>query len=508
MILTSLILIPLIGAGLLFYLPQAVARWTAILLSFIYFAWSLSLFYFFDPSSHSIQLSEQLHWIPALGIQYFLGIDGISFWLVLLTSFLFPLTILGSSYSVQKSLKVFLSLLFLLTGMVQGSFLALDGILFYIFFEGSLIPLFFLILVWGGEERLYASFKFLIYTALGSLFMLVGILTLMFLVKEQTGQFSASVLDFYQLQIPFISNYLLSPQSLLFFSFLLAFAIKTPIVPFHTWLPLAHVQAPTAGSIFLAAVVLKMGAYGFLRFILPLFPEASLYYAPVVCFLSVFSIIYGAFMALAQKDLKKLIAYSSVSHMGYITLGFFIFNSYSVSGGFYQMLTHGLSSAALFALVGMIYQRTHTRNIYDYGGLASVMPVYSTVFFLVSLSAMAVPLTGGFISEFLVLFGTFMGHRLWLAFAILGVILGAIYMLFLILKMFFGATGQRVSSVSDLYGLEKMVIFPIVIMIFVTGIFPHSIFKFSNKSLSHLVKNKFHYELSTQKSKKLKKRVQ
>ena len=500
MILTSFILIPLIGAGLLFYLPKRVSQVTAIFLSSTYFVWSLSLFYFFDFTSSSIQLSEQLNWIPVLGIQYFLGIDGISFWLVLLTSFLFPLTILGSVYSVQKSVKVFLSLLFLLVAMVQGSFLALDGILFYIFFEGSLIPLFFLILIWGGEEKLYASFKFLIYTALGSLFMLVGILTLMFFAKEQMGQFSASVLDFYQLQIPFIGNYLLSPQSLLFLSFLIAFAIKTPLVPFHTWLPLAHVQAPTAGSIFLAAVVLKMGAYGFLRFILPLFPEASLYYAPLVCFLSVFSIIYGACMALAQTDLKKLIAYSSVSHMGYITLGFFIFNSYALSGGFYQMLTHGLSSAGLFALVGMIYQRTHTRNIQEYGGLASVMPVYSAMFFLISLSAIAVPLTGGFISEFLVLFGTFMGNRLWLAFAILGVVLGAVYMLFLILRMFFGPVKEKLSSVSDLHWLEKIVIVPIVIMIFVTGLFPNSVFKFSNESLSYLLKNKFQYRLSIQKS--------
>ena len=390
----------------------------------------------------------------------------------------------------------------MLTGFVIGSFLALDGILFYIFFEGSLLPLFFLILLWGGKDRVYASLKFFIYTALGSLFMLVGLLTLMFLVKEQTGELSANLLDFYQLRIPFIGHYVLSTQSLLFFSFFFAFAVKAPLFPFHTWLPLAHVEAPTAGSVFLAAIVLKMGVYGFLRFILPLFPEASLYYSPWLCFLAVFGIIYGALMALAQSDFKKLIAYSSVSHIGYCILGFFVFSHYSLSGGYYQMLTHGLSSAGLFFLVGMISARTHTKNLNHYGGLAQSTPVYSALFFIVSLSAIAMPFTGGFISEFLVLFGTFLSDIKWVPFAALGVVLGAGYMLFLILKVFFGEV--KMQNISDLNWKEILVILPIVILIFATGFLPNLFFKYSQKSLDQLINNRGNYTLTVDSSSKTK----
>ena len=498
MILTSFIVLPFIGALIIFCLSEKIASYTATAFSIAYFLFSLSLFFLFDPATPSVQLAEQRLWFPSLGIQYFIGIDGISFWLVLLTSFLLPLCIVYSTFSAEKNTKGFLACLFLLTGFVMGSFLALDGILFYIFFEGSLLPLFFLILLWGGKDRVYASLKFFIYTALGSLFMLVGLLTLMFLVKEQTGELSANILDFYKLKIPFVGGYLLSTQSLLFFCFFFAFAVKAPLFPFHTWLPLAHVEAPTAGSVFLAAIVLKMGVYGFLRFILPLFPEASLYYSPWLCFLAVFGIIYGALMALAQSDFKKLIAYSSVSHIGYSILGFFVFSQYSLSGGYYQMLTHGLSSAGLFFLVGMISARTHTKNLNHYGGLAQSMPIYSALFFIVSLSAIALPLTGGFISEFLILFGTFLEKIQWAPFALTGVVLGAGYMLFLILKVFFGEV--KMKNIPDLNFKEVLVILPLVILIFVTGLWPSIFLKYSQKSLSPLIDNRGSYTLTVHSS--------
>ncbi len=494
MILTYLIALPFIGALIIFCLPEKRAGLTAVLFAAAYFIFSLVLFYVFDPDSSAIQLSEQIQWFPSLGIQYFVGIDGISFWLVLLTSFLLPLCTFYSAFGSEKTNKGFLGCLFLLTGFVMGSFLSLDGILFYIFFEGSLLPLFFLILLWGGKDRVYASLKFFIYTALGSLFMLTGLLTLMFLAKEQTGELSSSILDFYKLKIPFVGGWLLSTQSLLFFAFFFAFAVKAPLFPFHTWLPLAHVEAPTAGSVFLAAVILKMGVYGFLRFILPLFPEASLYYSSWLCFLAVFGIIYGALMALAQSDFKKLIAYSSVSHIGYCILGLFVFNQYSLSGAYYQMLTHGLSSAGLFFLVGMISARTQTKNLDHYGGLARLTPLYSALFFIVSLSAIALPLTGGFISEFLVLFGVFLEKIQWAPFALAGVVLGAGYMLFLILKVFFGSA--KMQNIPDLNIKEVLVILPIIILIFASGLWPNTFFKYSQQSLDPLIDNKGHYTLT------------
>ena len=488
MFLTSLIALPFIGSLITALFSEKKARVISLVLSGLYFIWSLGLFLLFNFNSSQLQLVEKLDLFPSLGVHYFIGIDGISFWLVLLTTLLLPLTVLGSVLSVKKHLRGFLSCLFLLTGFVVGSFLAFDGILFYVFFEGSLLPLFFLILIWGGEEKIYASIKFFIYTALGSLFMLVGILTLMVFTKNSLGNLSASLLDFYDLQIPFVSNFVLSSQSLLFFCFFIAFAVKAPLFPFHTWLPLAHVQAPTAGSVFLAAIVLKMGAYGFLRFILPLFPEASQYYSTFVCFLAVLSIIYGAMMALAQDDLKKLIAYSSVSHIGYVVLGFFVFNFYALTGGFFQMLTHGLSSAGLFFLVGMIYDRTHTRDLSRFGGMAQVIPRYSVFFILISLSAMALPLTGGFISEFLVLFGTFMAEKKWIPFAILGVILGAAYMLLAIHRIFFGSS--QIKSLTDLNWKENFILIPLVGLIFLTGISPNTILNYSEASLRHLHKKK------------------
>ena len=311
-----------------------------------------------------------------------------------------PVCVYSSWSLVNEKVSGFYCCLFLMSTSVMGTFLSLDTIMFYIFFESSLIPLYFIIGVWGGKNRVYAAFKFFIYTAFGSLFLLVAILALMHLHLQSTGEISSNLLDFYKLELPFIGAHLFNTQNILFFCFFLAFAIKLPFVPFHTWLPLAHVEAPAPGSAVLAAVILKMGSYGFLRFLLPLFPQSVEFFAPVISLLAGIGIVYGAFMALAQTNMKKLVAYSSVSHMAYVLLGIFSLNLYGLTGGFYQMLTHAVSSAALFLLVGMVYERTHNLNISDYKGLAKKMPWLAIFFFIVSLSAIALPATGGFVSEF------------------------------------------------------------------------------------------------------------
>ena len=322
---------------------------------------------------------EKFQLLPFLGLRYFLALDGLSFWYVLLSSFLLPLVVLASSNYTKP---MYFYLLFTLVTLSQGTFLSFDGILFYMFFELSLLPLFFLIFIWGGEKKIYASFKFLIYTFFASLFLLGGLLIMMLINQKATGNMSASLLDFYNLDFAFIPNNPFSAQTLLFFCFAFAFAVKTPIVPFHTWLPLAHVEAPTSASVYLAAVLLKMGTYGWFRFVLPLFPEASVYYAPWLLGLSVFGLIYTSLVAFAQTDIKKLVAYSSIAHMGYVLIGLFAFNIYGLHGAFYQTLTHGISSAGLFLLVGLIYNRTGTRQLDSLGGLSKSMPWLGILFFL------------------------------------------------------------------------------------------------------------------------------
>ena len=389
---------------------------------------------------------ENAPWIPTYGISYFVGIDGISFWLVLLTTFFTPIVILSSWTSITERVKSFHVCIFLLATAMLGTFLAMDAVLFYVFFEASLIPMYLLIGIWGGPRRLYSTMKFFIYTFFGSLFMLVALITLLFMTQEQFGQLSASLLDFYRLKIPFVAGSLLSTQTLLFFAFSLAFAIKVPMFPFHTWLPDAHVEAPTPGSVILAAVMLKMGTYGFLRFVLPLFPAAAEYWSWLFLALAVIGIIYGALVAMVQPDIKKLVAYSSVSHMGYVMLGLFAMNVYGVTGGLYQMLNHGISTGALFLLVGMIYERTHSREIKSYGGLASVAPLFTIAFLIVTFSSIAVPMTNGFIGEFLILLGAFGANKWAACLAVSGVILGAVYMLWMVKRVFFGEKGELVAG--------------------------------------------------------------
>jgi NADH-quinone oxidoreductase subunit M len=362
--------------------------------------------------------------------------------------------------------------------------------------------MYFLVGVWGGPRRLYATMKFFIYTMAGSLFMLVAIIALIFLAEEQLGQMTASALDFYKLEIPFVAGDILNTQTLLFFAFAAAFAIKVPMFPVHTWLPDAHVEAPTPGSVILAAVMLKMGTYGFMRFVLPIFPEASEHWAWLFMLLGVIGIIYGALVAMVQPDIKKLVAYSSVSHMGYIVLGLFAFNIYGATGGLYQMLNHGVSTGALFLLVGMIYERTHSRMINEYGGLAKAAPIFAIVFLIVTFSSIAVPLTNGFIGELLILVGAFSANKVLTGFAVLGVILGAVYMLWAVKRVFFGEVSGVVSEHEsdglDIGAREMIVMAPLVLLIFWMGLFPSDFLSWSKASLDHFVENRTRYELSVE----------
>lgn len=501
MLLSSLVFLPAIFALIIAIWPRGnTLRPLALGFALIEFLLSLKLLQNFQPSSASLQLVEKYPWIERFGISYFMGVDGISLWLVLLTTFLTPIIILASWNSIEERVKGFHASLFILQTAMLGSFLALDAILFYLFWELSLIPMYFMVGIWGGARRIYATIKFFIYTMVGSVLMLIAIIYMMYLTEESFGQMSASLLDFYKLNIPFVGGTLWSLQSLLFFAFALAFAIKVPLFPLHTWLPDAHVEAPTPGSVILAGVMLKMGTYGILRWVIPLFPEAAEYWAWLFLLLGTIGIIYGALVAMVQPDIKKLVAYSSVSHMGYIVLGLFVFNSYGISGGLYQMLNHGISTGALFLLIGMIYERTHSREISKYGGLASALPVFTIFFFIITLSSIAVPMTNGFVGEFLILLGAFEAQPVFAVFAVSGVILGAAYMLWMFKRVFFGEPGELVRDekhpLHDLNAREIAVLSPLVVMVFWMGLFPNHFLDWSKASIDHLVSHRTSYQLT------------
>ncbi|MBI2605622.1 MAG: NADH-quinone oxidoreductase subunit M [Deltaproteobacteria bacterium] len=444
----------------------------ALVSSLAVFALSLLLYTGFDSAAPGFQFNERHGWIPAFGITYWIGIDGISLFLILLTTFLTPIVILSSWNAIERKLKAYLALLLVLeTGMI-GAFVALDVFLFYIFWEAMLVPMYFLIGVWGGKERIYASMKFFLFTLVGSLLMLVAIFYLLAAHKEQFGGYSAAITDLYKLKIAF--DGFLSPQTLLFLAFAASFAIKVPMFPLHTWLPDAHVQAPTAGSVILAGVLLKFGGYGFIRFAFPVFPAAVQYVAPAFMALGAIAIVYGAWVSMVQPDIKKLVAYSSVSHMGFVILGLFSLNTYAVTGSIYQMLSHGVSTGGLFLIVGMIYERRHTREIADFGGISRAMPLFATVFMIVTLSSVALPGTNGFIGEFLILLGSFQVSRLWTVIAGTGVIFGAVYMLWMFQRVMFGPlANEENKALPDLSLRELAVMAPIVAAVFVMGIFPN-----------------------------------
>jgi NADH-quinone oxidoreductase subunit M len=405
-------------------------------------------------------------WLPALGIAYHIGIDGISLFLVMLVTFLMPVTVLGCFNSIQDRIKeFFVCLLFLETAMI-GAFVSLDLFLFYVFWEAMLIPMYFMIGMWGGERKVYATIKFFIYTMVGSLLMLVAILYVVYQSKVQTGAWS---FDYGVLLATSLSA---QQQWLLFLAFALAFAIKVPMFPFHTWLPDAHVEAPTPGSVILAGVLLKMGTYGFIRFAMPMFPEAAIRAIPLIAALSLIGIVYGALVAMVQQDVKKLVAYSSVSHLGFVMLGLVALNTHAVEGAILGMINHGISTGALFLLVGVIYERRHTRLISEYGGLTKVMPVYATIFMIVTLSSIGLPPLNGFVHEFLILVGAFQANAWWGIIAATGVVLGAIYMLWMLQRMFFGEiTNEKNAALKDLSLREVLVFLPLIVMIFWVGIY-------------------------------------
>lgn len=500
MILSSLVLLPLLYALIVGVIPtEKPVRILSMIFSLIQVALGLALLSQFDSNLSGLQFVEKYEWISRFGIFYHLGVDGLSLMLVLLTTVLTPIVILGSWSSIDTKIRGFHSCLFLLQTAMIGTFLALDAVFFYLFWELSLVPMYFMIGIWGGQRRIYATIKFFIFTMLGSVLMLVGIIYLMHEAGDQLGAVSASLLDFYKLKLPFVEGHFASTQSLLFWAFALAFAIKVPMFPVHTWLPDAHVEAPTPGSVLLAGVMLKMGTYGFVRWVIPLFPEATEAYANVFLILGVVGIIYGSLVAMVQTDIKKLVAYSSVAHMGYVVLGLFAFNEYGLTGAMYQMLNHGVSTGALFLLVGMIYERTHSREISKYGGLAGVMPLFTIAFFIITMSSIAVPMTNGFIGEFLILLGVYKAN-VWIGgLAVTGVVLGAVYMLWMFKRVFFGERGELVKDTShplhDLNFRELAVLAPLVILVFWMGLFPNHFLDYSKKSVEHLNVNRGSYQL-------------
>lgn len=462
--------LPLAGALLIALIPkdsERLIRVATLVVSLVAFAFSLVVLQRFDSGTGGFQLVEKARWIPSSGASYQLGIDGISLWMVMLTTLLFPLSILAS-WTSSKKVKTFHIVLLVLETAILGVFLALDLLLFYVFWEGMLIPMYFIIGVWGYERRIYAAVKFFLYTLTASLLMLVGILSLYSLGG---GTFDLTAL----IGAPIPKG----TQMWLFFAFFLSFAVKVPIFPFHTWLPDAHTEAPTAGSVILAGVLLKMGAYGFLRFSIPLFPEAAREWAPWLAGLGLIGIIYGGLVSIVQKDLKRLVAYSSVSHLGFVVLGISTLGNLGTSGSVLQMLNHGLSTGALFLLIGMLYQRAHTRQIEDLGGIAQLMPVFSGLFLLATFSSIGLPGLNGFVGEFLILNGAFAVNPWIGGLATSGVVLAAIYLLWAYERVFHGELKaphqERASIWSDIRGRELIVIAPIAALMLFVGLYPKPI---------------------------------
>ena len=475
--LSTIVFLPLVGAILVLIAGgrgdrsdrEPLVRNIALAASLVTFAATLLLWWRFDPASALYQFEERYGWIPTFGIDYHIGVDGISLFLIVLTGFLTPIALLSSWESVHKNVKAFSAFVLALETAMLGVFVAIDLFLFYVFWDAMLIPMYFLIGVWGYERRIYAAVKFILYTMAGSVLMLVAIIGLAYVYAgtNPAGTPSFNLLDLYGLTLSW------QMEMWFFIAFALAFAIKVPIFPFHTWLPDAHVEAPTAGSIILAGVLLKMGTYGLLRFAFPLFPNAALYFAPVLGVLAVIGIIYGALVAMVQPDMKKLVAYSSVSHLGFVVLGLAAMNVQGVQGSVYQMLNHGVSTGGLFMMVGMLSDRRHTRLISEFGGLKAVMPRLVTAFLLITLSSIALPGMNGFIGEFLILIGAFRWQTWLTAVAATGVILSAVYMLWMFQRVSYGPlTNAKNHSLPDLSPREWGLVVPIVAMAILMGVLP------------------------------------
>ncbi len=481
-ILSLITFIPLAGVLLLLVMPRnnAMQRGVALCVTLVTFIASISLICEFKNIA-DYQFVENIPWIAAGSFQmnYHVGIDGISLWLVILTTFIMPIAILSTWTAVEEKVKEYMICLLLLQVGMLGAFISLDLFLFYIFWELMLIPMYFIIGIWGGKNRVYAAVKFFIYTMVGSLLMLVAIMYLYF--KAGAGDFDIS--RFYTIGLD------PATQTWLFLAFALAFAIKVPMFPLHTWLPDAHTEAPTAGSVILAAVLLKMGTYGFVRFAMPLFPDATARFTPLIATLSVIGIVYASLVAMVQEDVKKLVAYSSVAHLGFVMIGVFALNPQGIAGGMLQMINHGVSTGALFLIVGFIYERRHTRLISDFGGLSKQMPIFATIFMIVTFSSVGLPGTNGFVGEFLVLLGGFESTlRPWTIIASSGVILSAVYMLWMFQRVMFGELNNPKNQVlKDLNGREIVIMAPLIIMIFVMGLYPTPFIDKMNPSIDRLI---------------------
>ncbi len=478
---------PLLGMLVLLFIPRendGLLKGFTLAVSLITFAISLPLAFdnVFTTSGgmHYREFSEWINIGNYFQMNYNLGVDGISLWLVMLTTFIMPIAVLSTWHAVEKNVKGFMAMLLLLETGMLGAFVSLDLFLFYVFWELMLIPMYFLIGIWGGKNRIYAAVKFFIYTAVGSLLMLVAIIFVYYYAVQSGAPMNGfGIEEFYKLHIPYHA------QFWLFLAFGFSFAIKVPMFPLHTWLPDAHTEAPTAGSVILAAVLLKMGTYGYVRFAMPLFPEALPTFIPFLAFLSVVGIIYGSLVAMMQEDVKKLVAYSSVAHLGFVMLGVFAMNLQGLAGGMIQMINHGISTGALFLIVGFIYERRHTRLITEFGGLAHKMPIFATIFMIITFSSVGLPGTNGFVGEFLALMGAFQGGLRWYAvFATTGVILAAVYMLWMYQRVMFGkVTNPANEKLKDLSGREIAIMLPLLLFVFWIGIYPSTFFDKMNPAM-------------------------
>jgi len=485
-LLSILLLIPLVGGISLLFVgnkKENLIRYLGLIFSILTFIVSLFLYLNYDISKGGFQFVHKFNWITNLHISYYVGIDGISLLLVLLTTFLTPLTLLSSWKGITHRVKEFTFFMLMLEVGMLGVFVSLDLFLFYIFWEAMLIPMYFIIGIWGGKRRIYASVKFFLYTMFGSLLMLVAIIWIAVYASSSLGHFSTNLLELYSVGPTIKTNI----QEWMFLAFALSFAIKVPLFPLHTWLPDAHTEAPTAGSVILAGVLLKMGTYGLLRFCLPLFPQAAVHFAPYISVLAVIGIIYGALVAMVQKDMKRLVAYSSVAHLGFVVLGIFALTQISIQGAVIQMVNHGLSTGALFLLVGIIYERTHTREISEYGGIARVVPIFSVFLMIASLSSIGLPGLNGFVGEFLILLGSFSSPVLnswwYTIFAASGVIFAAVYLLWMYQRVVFGEVrNPKLNDLKDMTKREILVLIPIFIFIVWIGVYPSTFLKVSAKS--------------------------
>lgn len=481
-LLTILILLPVFGAlatlgHSMFWKQDAQLKWVTLFFTIVNFVVSLLLLGQHATSANGFMFERNIPWIKALNTNYHVGIDGLSFYLVVLTTFIMPIAVLSTWHAVEKRPTAFYVFLLLLESAMIGVFVSLDLLVFYLFFEASLIPMFFLIGIWGGENRIYSAVKFFVFTMLGSLLMLVAIIGLYYMHMRATG---VGTFDYVTLLTSMKSRLLPlgTAAPFLFWAFALAFSIKVPLFPVHTWLPDAHTDAPTAGSVILAAVLLKMGTYGLMRFNFALFPEQSHDYAYIFIILAIIGIVYGALVAMVQPDIKRLVAYSSVAHMGFVILGMFSFTEQGMQGALYQMLNHGISTGALFLLVGFIYERRHTRKITDFGGVANVMPVYATIFVFVTMSSIGLPLLNGFVGEYLIMIGMWTSAAVshpWIATMIAGtgVIFAAVYLLWMVQRVFFGpVTNPKNKRLQDLSWRELGLIAPLLVLMVYMGVFP------------------------------------